>query len=184
MPYISDAEHERARWIPLAELIAHVAKHDGCNRASALKQICDALGDRKLHIKWQSEKPIHSDPEILVADWPPDDARAWQAAIIRRDRVFDPWAKRWRTLLILKHSIFRLWPGPSAKAGPITKVKSPGRPSARNDIHQALDRLSQQGLGVRGTPRKELEAWVAEKCGKRWTLRTVQKYIPGWLENH
>jgi hypothetical protein len=98
--------------------------------------------------------------------------------------------ERLRTLLILKFSIFQIWPEPSAasagsesgKAGPITKPKGRGRPSAEIDVHQAADRLSQQGYKLKDMPRKERQALVVEASRK--CLRTVQEHLPSWLENH
>jgi hypothetical protein len=131
MPYISDAKRERARWMTLAELITHITEHDGCGRHSAEKQIRDALGDRKLIGKWEdatadqlrrrlpTDAPFPVPPgsadhgPTQVPDRPPYKAGFWQQARIDGDRVFDPETESWRTLLILKDSVFRLWSGPS-----------------------------------------------------------------------
>jgi hypothetical protein len=126
-------------------------------------------------------------------DYPPVDRQFWLVeARIRRGRVFDPSAKRWRTLLIGKHSIFQVWPEPSAasagsargKADPITKARGRGRPDAEIEIHQAIDRVLQQGYNVKNMLRKELVALVYEECGKTRKPRTIQKHILSWLEKH
>jgi hypothetical protein len=188
MPYISDAERERARWMTLTELIAHVER-EGCDRSAALKQIRNALGDRKLRIKWEKE-PLRLSQYILYAHQPPEGASFWQQADIGGDaKVLDPETENRRTLLILKDDVFELWPVPSVaaaasesgKVGPTIKAKDRGRPIACNDVHQAADRLSQQGRKLKDMPQKEREALVVEASGK--CLRTVQKYLPSWLEN-
>jgi hypothetical protein len=63
LPYKSKATLERERWMTLAQAITHVAKHDGCDRDSALKQLRDAFGDRKLLNKWEDPKPNYPGPE-------------------------------------------------------------------------------------------------------------------------
>jgi hypothetical protein len=190
---MTEAERERERWMTLAEAIAHIAKHDGCDRDSALKQLRGALGDRRLHNKWEDQRPNHACEGMIISpDWPPDDASSWQQADIQVDtgKVFDPSRRRWRTLLILKDSVSQIWGDPSVasagsesgKARPITKAKGRGRPGACNKVHQAADRISQRGLSVKETPRKEFVAQVAEESGM--SVRTVQKYFPSWLEKH
>ena len=91
----------------------------------------------------------------------------------------------WRTLLIVKDSILQLWPeapdlasvvsaasesGQAAEndnVGLITKAKG-GRPSTKEEIHQALDKLShEKGHSVKNTMHRErLAELVAKECGK------------------
>jgi hypothetical protein len=143
-------------------------------------------------------------------DYPPVDRQFWLVeARIRRGRVFDPSAKRWRTLLIGKHSIFQIWPEPPDLASvataasvsgqatengsdvvPITKAKG-GRPSAKREIYQALDKLShEKGHSVKDTIHRErLAELVAKECGKLlgnngWKLGTVLRHIKSWPGKH
>lgn len=57
MPYVSKADRERAQhseqWTTLAEAVTHVLSRDGCSRAKALKQLREALADRRIPVKWQ-----------------------------------------------------------------------------------------------------------------------------------
>ena len=191
MPYISDAERERARWMTLTELIAHVER-EGCERSAALKQIRNALSDRKLRIKWEKE-PLRLSRYILYAHQPPEGASFWQQADIDDDaKVFDPETENRRTLLILKDDVFALWPVPSVaaaasesgKVGPTIKAKGRGRPDAEIEIHRAIDRLLQRGFNVKNVLRKELVALVDRESGKRRKPRTIQKHISSWLEKH
>jgi hypothetical protein len=174
----------------LAEAVAHIEEHDACDRP-ALKQLRDALGHRKLYNKWEDQIPNHPGPEgtIVSPDWPPNDASSWQQADIHVDmgKVFDPSRKRWRTLLILKFSIFQLWPkssvegSESGKAGPIAKAKV-GAPSDKEEMYQAYHRLSQLGHDVKKMAPTELAELIAKECGKklgepRWAQRTVLQHI-------
>jgi hypothetical protein len=187
MPYISDAERERARWMTLAEAVAHVEERDRCDRHSALQQLCNALGDRKVRykfedLKWFDMKPEHADfwqqPRTI---WPSD------------YKVFDPYGFVTRTVLVYKDDIFKFWPELSVasagsritKAGPTTKAKRRrGRPPAEIEVHQAIDRLVEGGRDVKRMLRKKLVALVEEECGKRWKPRAISTHILTWLERH
>ena len=166
MPYISDAERERSRWTTLAEAVAHVEEHDGCDRP-ALKQLCDALGDRKLRNKFEDEKWF---------DCLPERASFWQQARIRIDdaKVFDADAGEWRTLLVLEDDILRLWP--------ITNAKGRGRPVVQDKIHEAFGQLFQDGPNLKAMSQKQRAKAVNEKCGEEFDVRTVEKYFQSWLE--
>ena len=166
MPYISDAERERSRWTTLAEAVAHVEEHDGCDRP-ALKQLCDALGDRKLRNKFEDQKWF---------DCLPERASFWQQARIRIDdaKVFDADAGEWRTLLVLEDDILRLWP--------ITNAKGRGRPVVQDKIHEAFGQLFQDGPNLKAMSQKQRAKAVNEKCGEEFDVRTVEKYFQSWLE--
>ena len=45
MPYVSEEERERAKWLDLGRLEAHVCTAEGCNQSEAREQIIRALGD-------------------------------------------------------------------------------------------------------------------------------------------
>jgi hypothetical protein len=177
-------ERQRAQWITLAEAIDWISKQHNCSRRAAILQMRAALADDAIGpLRW----------EDAWLDYPPVDRQFWLVeARIRRGRVFDPSAKRWRTLLIGKHSIFQLWPersvasagSESGQAGPTKKAKRRGRPDAEIEIHQAIDRLLQRGYNVKNMLRKELVALVDQECGKRRKPRTIQKHISSWLEKH
>jgi hypothetical protein len=192
----------------LAEAVDWICHCVGCDRRSALKQLRNALGDRnalgypKLQTQWKKYKPPPIEYEGLRAGYnPPEDARFWQKALIRRDKVFDRICKCWRTLLILKEDVFRLWREPSVASvgsesgqaaendhvGPITKAKI-GRPSDKDQIYQALDHL-QRGHRVKEMAAEKLAKLVASHCGKqlgekRWDERTVLGHIQIWREEH
>jgi hypothetical protein len=190
LPYTSKAAFERERWMTLAEALTHVAEYDGCDRRSALKQYRDALGDNKLITKW--EDPSHA------RDWPPKDAAFWQQARIQRGRVFDPQARRWRTLLILKNSIYQIWPEPSVastepasgEVGPTTKVNPVGRRTPKVEIHQAMERLLQRGHRVETMPPAKLSPLIATECDKQidhdegFSRRNIRRHIEGWRAKH
>jgi hypothetical protein len=75
------------------------------------------------------------------------------------------------------------------KVGPITKRKG-GRPSAKNEIHQCLDRLFAAGKHhMKEMDPMKLAKQVASECGKRlgdagWARRTVLRHIGSWRAEH
>ena len=166
----------------LAKAVDWISQRDKCSRREATLQIRAALADNAISMRWEDRL------KYIVEDYPPVERRFWQReARIRRGRVFDPWAKQWRTLLILKHSILQHWPEPPDLAS----AAKGGRPSAKEKIYQALDKLSHEKghSAVKEMPRKVLPALVAEECGKQlgnrgWSERTVQEHTQSWLEEH
>jgi hypothetical protein len=186
-------ERQRALFTTLAEAIDWISKQRNYSRRAATLWIREALA-------YEVIGPLLWEDGLM--DYPPVGRQFWLAeARIRRGRVFDPSAKRWRTLLIGKHSIFQIWREPHDQSGqatengsnvvPITKTKG-GRPSAKEEIHQALDKLShKKGRSVKDTrPRKKLAEQVAEKCGKLlgkspgWSLGVVLDHIRDWAKKH
>jgi hypothetical protein len=177
----------------LAEAIDWISKQNNCNRRAATVWIRAALADDAVFpLRW----------EDAVMDYPPVDRQFWLVeARIRRGRVFDPSAQRWRTLLIGKYSIFQIWPpdlasvataasesGQATENGsdvvPITKSTG-GRPSAEEEIYQALGQLSQKGHRVKDMDPMKLAKLVASKCGKqlgesKWGRTTVLRHIRHW----
>jgi hypothetical protein len=169
----------------LPDAIDWISKQNNCSRRAATLWIRAALADDAIGpLRWEDG----------LMDYPPVDRQFWLVeARIRRRRVFDPSAKRWRTLLIGKHSVFQIWPEPRGQApendnvGPITKAKG-GRPSDKMKIHQALDKLShERGHSVKDTIHRErLAELVAKECGKLlgesrgWKLGTVLNHIKSW----
>jgi hypothetical protein len=182
-PYISDAERERARWMTLAEAIAHVEEHGNCERP-ALKQLCDALGDRKLHIKWEDQKPIHASPDgIVFANWPPDDADFWQHACIRDGKLFDPFTQRERTLLLLRFDVQRIWPEqpPAPERPPAPPSPPPERSRPKVGRPSNLDKIKEMLSGCEWTNstdavRHVRETWSAND-GPCPNIRTIQRLV-------
>jgi hypothetical protein len=189
-PYISDAERERARWMTLAELIAHTAKHHG--RRSALKQIRGALDDRKLIAKWedatadQLRRKLPTDPPpmtdadgppqgpTLLPDWPPNKTSFWQQARIRGSKVFDPETECWRTLLLLRWSVQQSWPEQQPVPPPPENSKG-GAPSKRDKIWEKLSGVDL--TNVTNAIRLVRERWSDndgkfphDKTIRRWAL--------------
>jgi hypothetical protein len=169
----------------LAEAINRISKQDNCTWDEAKDQIRAVLADNAIGpLRWEDERPT-------AASTAPVDPDFWEKADIRRDgKVFDPWTKRWRTLLIPKQSIFQIWPeqtaasagSESGKAGTVTKAKDPGH--AEIEIHQAFDRLFQRGLNLKDMYHKTRAELVHKECGIQFDKRTVQKYFRSWLEKH
>ena len=176
MPYISDAELERARWMTLAEAVAHVEVHDGCDPRSALEQLCNAICDRKLRTKWEDRKWF---------DWEPGRASFWARICIRDAKVADPETGEWRTVLVLKDDVLRIWPEPSlasagsgsAKAGPTTvpllRGKA-GRKSLRDKIEEKLSGVKPMNLA--DAARHLWETW-SDDGRPRPHVDTIRKHL-------
>ena len=182
MPFISN-KRQRALFVTLAEAIDRISKQGNYSRRAATRQIREALAaDAIGPLRW----------EDAWMDYPPVDRQFWLVeARIRRGSVFDPSVKRWRTLLIGKQSISQARPAENDNVGPLTKAKG-GAPSAKDEIYQALDRLShEEGHSVKDiVPRQRLAELVAKECGKLlgksrgWTLGTVLCHIRSWPKKH
>jgi hypothetical protein len=164
VPYISDAKHERARWMTRKEAVAHVMEHDGCDRRSAWKQLCAAIDDRAIAVKWEDEKP--SQPSLsgflIFPDrplenrltWRDNDGAEhvwdWQLVRFRGTKVFDPFTRRDRVLLLSRFAVQQIWSKESS-AHPLLSLIGvepawPEQSSARP--------LSPEGPPKIGRPRK------------------------------
>jgi hypothetical protein len=185
LPYISDAKRERARWMTLAEMIAYVMKHDDCDHSSATEQLCDAICDGKIRSKWEDRK------------WFDSPARFWARIRISDAKVADPGTGEWRTLLVLKDDVFRIWPEPSVASAasergqetehrsnvvPTAKAKV-GAYSAQNEIEQTYHQLVQQNPSIKTKAHTEVAKLIAKKCGKNlegergWSTRRLLEHI-------
>ena len=203
MPYVSKAEQERARWMTLAEAVAHVQQCDECDADAALSQLRTALGDGQIVTRWEDQRPPRAIQGMIVnPDWPGQGREYWQSMEVRGSSVLDL-VGRFRTLLLLRFSVLALWaappaPGASRAAGegsnviPITEAKEArlrgGRPSAKDEVFKALDELSQENHRVRGMDPTRLAELIAEHCGKtlsekNWAQRTVLAHIQEWRFN-
>jgi hypothetical protein len=183
--------------VTLAEAIDWISKQGNYSRSAATRQIrealaADAIGPLRWEDAWMDHRP--ADRQFWLVE-----------ARIRRGRVFDPSVKRWRTLQIGKHSILQARPespdlafvaSAASESGqaidaPITKAKG-GRPSAKEEIYQALDKLlHEKGRSVKDTmPREKLAELLAKECGKLlgkspgWSLGAVLNHIRSWAKKH
>jgi hypothetical protein len=191
LPYISKAERERARWMTLNEAVDRICQHHNCDRREAIRQIRKALADNALApLRWEDQliKPN-------FATLPPIDRRFWEEARFQRGRVFDPWTKQWRVLLIPKLRINEHWPERTEAAsddsqtspdgGNVYSFPKPkvGATSARAEFDRAYDQLrSQLGDVVETMPPMELARALAKMADKKlgdpkWSTRTLLEYI-------
>lgn len=144
MAYISDAERARDHWMTYPDLIAFVSRTVGCSCKDADQQARNALSDGKLIIVWEDALlpgcRDHAAGPTPRLDFPPKDGAFWQQAVVRDDEVFDPATERWRTLLILRSVVPRVWqeqppdPLPPAEGS----RRKGGRPSFGDKIKQKL----------------------------------------------
>ena len=194
--YKSGAERFRELFLTRSEAIDTIAQLDNCSSREATRQLTAALADNAIRgLHWEDRSDNY--------DSPPQNRDFWQKVRVRRGKVFDPSTGRYRTLLIPKLSIldvFEFRPGPPdlasvasaaperARAGPTTNTKG-GRHSAKDEIYQALDQLSQRGHRVKDMAPMKLANLVARESGKPhgeagWATRTVLEHIQRWRAEH
>jgi hypothetical protein len=108
VPYISEAQRERAKWLELAELVAQVRAMDGCSVEDAHAQIRAALRDGTISsLRWHPPPafiPSGGSGVQLPAFAPPGASDHWLAVKIdwERSRVFDTFAQAERKLLLIE----------------------------------------------------------------------------------
>jgi hypothetical protein len=164
----------------LSEAVAHVAKRYRGDRRSALKQLRDALGDRRIHSKWEDYKTPPIEYEGLSAGyWPPVDARFWlQQARIRGYKVFDRVCKCWRTLLLLRQDVRKIWPElpPAPPPPPAASRALVGRTRRLRDKIKAL--LLDHNVDLT-MPVKTISKYVRDHWneGKHPSDRTIVRAI-------
>ena len=183
----------------LAEAVDWISQHDKCSRREATRQIRAALADNAIGpLRWEDQRPqLPLEENYAAGDYPPLGRQFWQVeARIRRARIFDPYQKRWRVLLMSTHSVSSLWPAAGRHDAnknidfprmiPLTPHPG-GRPSGKDQIYAALSRLKRDGHRVGDMSRARLARKVAERCGKNidndagWSMRTVTAHIATWL---
>jgi hypothetical protein len=175
--YISDAARERARWITFEEAIEFVSRTVRCSRESADQQLRDACSDRKLFIRWEDQvtaamrrgrQPTGHGSEAgptPILDRPPDNADFWQHACIHDGKVFDPFTRRERTLLLLRFSVEQIWRKQPPAPPPLPAAPLPRggrRPKLRNKVTKLLlDRNVDLTM-----PAKEIFRYVRDNWDK------------------
>jgi hypothetical protein len=203
MPYKSNAERERDNWITLLEVVEHICSSEKCDEKVAHQQLVKALADglRVLGpLKWAREKgdrppPFGNTPAVAPSDTPPL-GRVWLEAKIgwTTGKVRDDWSEhgqqKWRVLLISRLSVLRLWPSPqpskpdstpSAEVINLPTRTTGGRPTARDQVHDELQKMRDEGLDLT-LSQKRLAEKVAERNGKSlgdrgWGERTIIDHV-------
>ena len=187
--YISDAKRERARWMTFAEAVAHVAKHEGCDRDCAEQQLRDALSGLKLLPRWE-DKPIAATPRRIqpsghggseanptpILDLPPDDPRFWQRTPIREGIVLDPYTRRGRRLLLLRFAVNQIWKAFVSPLPEASRSKG-GRPSK---IEKVKKLLSGVDLTVADATRRVQACWPASE-GPPPSAKTIKRAVDQML---
>jgi hypothetical protein len=57
MPYVSNEERERQKWMTLKEAVSHVQHVDACDEETAVKDLRAALADGAVEVRWANETP-------------------------------------------------------------------------------------------------------------------------------
>jgi hypothetical protein len=138
----------------------------------------------------------------MPTDTPPL-GRAWLEAKIRwkTGRVRDDWGEykngKWRVLLLSRHGVSRHWP-PLKLSKPSSRIsaevialsahRSGGRPSERDQVYDALDKMRQQGFDM-ALPQKKLAEEAARRNNKNlgdrnWSERAIIGHVSEWLDKH
>jgi hypothetical protein len=196
VPYVTEAERERAKWMTLGEVVGHVIEHESCTKREALRQIRAAIGDGKLFARWEDERPRHGSPDgiVIAPDRPPRNGEqwrdsdegawkvwCWQRAVIRGDRLLDPRTRRPRVLLLSQFEVQQTWREQTA-APPPAKESRPkgGRPSSYETIKQKLS--SFEGTNLAGAVRHVQRAWsnsdgtyVTDKTVRKWAKKVLRE---------
>ena len=174
------------------EAVTHVTKNDGCSRRSAWKQLCAAIDDRAVAVKWEDEKPNHPTQSgfLAIPDWPPENLQPWkdndgaehvwnwQRVRFRGAKVFDPFTRRDRVLLLSRFAVQQIWSKESsahpllsligvepawpeqspARPPPPEERPQPGRPKLRNKVR---DLLLDGNVDLKA-PQKEIAKYVRD----------------------
>lgn len=210
MPYKTKTERERENWMTLPEAVDQIRSADNCDERSARRLLVSALSDglRGLGLlKWERESgdqpPPFGTTSITTSTDTPPLGRDWLDAKIRwrTGRVRDDWGEyksgKWRVLLLSRHGISRHWaPSRLANPGIPTSAKvinlsahgSGGRPSERNQVYDALNKMHQEGFNM-ALPQKKLAEEAAKRNSKRlgdpsWSERAIIGHVSEWLDKH
>ncbi len=199
MPYKSEAERERERWMTLPEAVAHItarlraANADHCDEKAARQQIRKALADGVWvlgPLSWERERddkppPFGYTPVIVPSDTPPIGC-AWLKAKIRWNtgRVRNDWTEykygKWRVPLILRDKVEQHWPlAPSPNAiakAPITAQA--GRHRHKPGQEAALVELQAEYPNGIPSRAEEPDSVLVDKIASRMKSKFGEKFSP------
>ncbi len=156
MPYISKEERERAKWLDLGKLEAHVCTAEGCSQDEAREQIVRALTHGAIWpLRWDPEPASPSSSAYRFPGCPPpargqEDCRHvkhWRVVKLdwERSRVFDDFE---RTVF---PALSKLWGDADPIIGSDDGYSSRARAEDRKRTALALDMWGESGP-VPGTP--------------------------------
>jgi hypothetical protein len=135
MPYVSNADRERARWMTLRDALAHIEKAERCSLKAAWRKLGKAIADREIDARWPHA--LH-----LAANWddedvgPPRNIQFWRSARVifaAGGRILDDPAcrtnhtrlqliragkLRYRPVLVHRDGLERIWPTANGTAEP------------------------------------------------------------------
>jgi hypothetical protein len=168
MPYVSNADRERALWMTLREAVVHIATAEHCSIRIAWAQLRDAIGDHEVLVRWANVSldlsTIDEGRYIEEDDVPSNDKHFWKSAraiFTGGGSVLDDPAHRWkddrlkliregtlryRPMLVRREAVERLWPrlDEGAEASPPTdQIRDTEDSSGVSDnevVSRAIDR--------------------------------------------
>jgi len=213
LPYKSKAEQEAELWMTLPQAITHICGADHISEVNARRELLKALADDAFRsriqflVRWQDDARISgaaTPDQIGPPDVPPR-AQQWAQAKIRwaSGKVRNDWGEykhgKWRMVLVRRSTVLRLWPfcpnpeanaelGSSENSVSLSQRKSGGRPTARDQVYDALSQMRREEFNLR-MPHKKLAEEVAKRNHKNlgsdrgWDERTIVEHISIWLRD-
>src|SRR5215472_16754412 len=188
------------------EAVTHVTKNDGCSRRSAWKQLCAAIDDRAVAVKWEDEKPSQRSLSgfLIPPDRPPANREKWrdndgaehvwdwQLVRFRGTKVFDPFTRGDRVLLLSRFAVQQIWSKESsahpllsrigvpptwpeqssARPPPPEERPQPGRPrKLRNKVRDLLlDHKVDLTMPQKEIAKYVRDHWPAPNCPRDRTI--------------
>ena len=77
MPYVSNADRERAHWMTLNETLAFIRAAEGCSRKEARRQLGLAVADQEVEARWPQKIHLQWADEV----GPPASLEFWKSAL-------------------------------------------------------------------------------------------------------
>ena len=167
----------------LVEAEEHIEVLQECNSFDALQQLKKEIGDGIVAVKWADDPTDNPDVTILKT-----------SEFILTGPGFAPDGKEYRSLLIFRADILRLWPEERdlVKRMPVEQSNSEsgrGRPSACDQIWAALSEMqNERSLPLNGN-QKQIATKVAKRLNHEigspgWSERTIVEHISDWQKEN
>ncbi len=191
MPYRSPTEIERDRWQTISDATRHVRRVEDCDEAEALRQLSAALENRALFAKWD-EPPSVTGPNVWGQfDESPEYSPSWFGPQRRGDEVLDdagateegraPKRRRWRTLLILKHDVARLWPpGPKKPDRTTAASETACRTWLETEMGKSPERPTGPKATLLGRAREKWPSLGEQAFNRAWSAAATSVNAPAW----
>jgi hypothetical protein len=179
----TENENKQMEWMTLVEAEEHIEVLKSCDSAEALRQLKEEISDGIVSVKWRNDSIDNPDVTILKT-----------LKFILRGAGIVRYDNEYRTLLINRADVLRLWPEPNDLVMQMLVEESDsktrrGRPSQRDQIWAALSEMKIQELLPPSGNQKKIAEDVAKKCNHKigsrgWSERTVLQHISDWQKEN